>query len=181
MATFQEAIVWLKEGKKVRRKSIRGYIIHQKGEDKLRGQTKSGEECPLHLYVGDFEATDWEIYCVKHNWIFEHVEGDSCGHNEYACKQLRRHMGRCKNCGIEKPKESLSDKIHSLIVSWDLKTVEKMQMEEQLFNLNREKIQDIQKRFKEELEMVQKYKWHPTHIIQEIKKIFEEEFGKDLL
>ena len=72
MSDFQQAIKWLKEGKKVRRNEeswlkhfdycrdgvegcCEGLAEYYKNDKWVRG--KSGE-----FWMNDFEATDWEIY-----------------------------------------------------------------------------------------------------------------------
>ncbi len=101
MADFNQAIKWLREGKKVRR-STYGELIY----GYLDGETLCFNNSNKHeFYIVDFEVTDWEIYCEEHEWIFEHEQG--CGLNDYACKELKCNMGKCKNCGIENPEEKL--------------------------------------------------------------------------
>ena len=108
MSYCKQAIKWMKEGKKVGRKGLflnKQYvwqIVNAEGGNK---ELTTLENPKTQLILSDFEATDWEIYCEEHEWIFEHAEGDSCGHNKMVCEKLRCFMGRCKNCGMEKPKE----------------------------------------------------------------------------
>ena len=64
MSNFQQAIKWMKEGKKVRRKLWQNsymFLNKSKGEGnyKIEGDMLSTME---HLSYYSFEATDWEIY-----------------------------------------------------------------------------------------------------------------------
>ena len=67
MATFQEAIVWLREGKKVRRKDVdneKFRIILSEGELFYYQISEDG----IYNYsfdINEFEATDWEIFEEK--------------------------------------------------------------------------------------------------------------------
>lgn len=54
--------------------------------------------------------------------------------------------------GVKPKMKTLIEKIKELIDSWDLKTVEKMQLEEQLFNLNKEFIKDLKEGLAEQSE-----------------------------
>ena len=104
MSDFKKAVKWLKEGKKVRRSTWGKKYYYYMKYSSVR-EHSDGTEINAWFGKTHFEATDWEIYCEEHEWIFEHAEGDSCGHNKMVCEKLRCFMGRCKNCGMEKPKE----------------------------------------------------------------------------
>ena len=64
MSDFQQVIKWLKEGKKVRRKSHdpKSYFIVYCGSE---GQFENCEGTYRTFDMSDFEATDWEIYEEK--------------------------------------------------------------------------------------------------------------------
>lgn len=68
MADFNQAIQWLKEGKKVRRKywgnkELRGYMVDR---NHIYFQDKQGAVSAEFLNVIDnLEATDWEVYCEE--------------------------------------------------------------------------------------------------------------------
>lgn len=64
MADFQQAIKWLKEGKKVRRKYWnKDYAVYL-SEGGIWYKERDAEFRNT-FYVGDFEATDWEIFEEK--------------------------------------------------------------------------------------------------------------------
>ena len=58
MATFKQAIKWLKEGKKVRRKEWFEFHMVIGDEEEIVWDNKN----PVNFYIGDFEAKDWIIY-----------------------------------------------------------------------------------------------------------------------
>ncbi|KKL76480.1 hypothetical protein LCGC14_2044490, partial [marine sediment metagenome] len=64
MANFNQAIKWMKEGKKVRRpdffKGDYSYVYE--------GVVMDNKD-NLALTIEQLEATDWEIYCEEHEWI----------------------------------------------------------------------------------------------------------------
>lgn len=71
MSDFKQAIKWLKEGKKVRRKDREIILFIYKVDkyvDCIRYATYNGEINDINLNISDFEATDWEIYEEKDNW-----------------------------------------------------------------------------------------------------------------
>ena len=68
MSDFQQAIKWLKEGKKIKRKLWQGShlfldITDGDGNFKIRGDMHTTSENGLNYY--SIEATDWEIYEEK--------------------------------------------------------------------------------------------------------------------
>lgn len=107
MANFNQAIKWMKEGKKVRKKSIfnKSFFIHLGIKDSYRPSWDKqiwgpGGE-PYDFDITDFEADDWEIYCKEHEW--ENLEHTFPLPGE---KEFKITEGNyCKNCGIEKPEE----------------------------------------------------------------------------
>ena len=108
MTNFNQAIKWMKEGKKVKRKGVQQiecYIWHIPNIDKGNRMLATIKQPNTLLILDDFEATDWEIYCEEHEWIFGHRLG--CGGNTYACRKLGCNKGRCKHCGIEKSETEL--------------------------------------------------------------------------
>lgn len=115
MADFQQAIKWLKEGKKVRRKSFgdieRYCYISMANIEKIADSHYS----IFDLNFEDFLANDWEIYCEEHEFRTGYF-CQKCDH-----KMNEDHMGKrcpnceewtythkcyqenvCKNCGIKK-------------------------------------------------------------------------------
>ena len=63
MADFQQAIKWLKEGKKVRRSSWGNKTLYGYGEDFIHFSDEGGDSNAHFLNeVLSLEATDWEIY-----------------------------------------------------------------------------------------------------------------------
>ncbi len=97
MADFKQAIEWLKEGKKVRRKVwVKDlHIIYDDNEPEVI----NGVELASLGHMDNYEAIDWEIYCEGHDWEIS------------LCHGLADSIKRCKNCGterlipFEKPKE----------------------------------------------------------------------------
>lgn len=116
MASFNQAIQWMKEGKKVRRK----YFDDKKFNIYLseRGIWYKYERAEFRYPFNfeDFEATDWEIYCEEHHFYCD------CERNRQQCQKNCKKT--CTHCGIEKPKEesALDDKIKKL--SNKLKVIE---------------------------------------------------------
>ena len=67
MANFNQAIQWMREGKKVRRKNwVRAdlYLFHEYGEI-FRNKYLEGVAQPMIFTFSNFEAIDWEIYCKE--------------------------------------------------------------------------------------------------------------------
>lgn len=178
MADFQKAIEWMKEGKKVRRKDHSWFCKLRSG--KIRTMWISGGKEVSLESLTHFEATDWEIDCEEHDWflgfvcnkcgnpeIYEKDMGHkcSCGNWLYHHKCFKDNV--CKNCGMEKHKESLSDK------RFDTNGV----LQGKIFVRDvKEKIQNVQKRLLNET-----YINTNGECPKEIMKIFKEEFGDDLL
>ena len=153
MADFKQAIQWLKEEKKVRRKDWKGselentglFLINKSGVCHKVGNSTEY----FNLNILDFEAKDWEVYCEEHEFKFN----------------IGAPNEECIRCGIEKPKESLSDFIG-----------EKAGITDHMLNEHKvkEKIQNAQNRLKKELYLT-------FESSGKIDKIFKEEFGEDLL
>ena len=107
MADFKQAIEWLKAGKKVKRLSTRNkewylFVSEKRGEGGFIYLHHTTLIVPLiHKFNLElFEATDFEIYCEKHDWIVTPL-------------MQSRSTKRCVNCGkkeVLELKESLSDK-----------------------------------------------------------------------
>ena len=95
MADFNQAIKWLREGKKVRRSGwVKGSVLHNE-----RGRILFGSEnTTLLSCLPNLEATDWEIYCEEHNFSCYHIR------NRLECDSTCTET--CSNCGIEKPEET---------------------------------------------------------------------------
>ena len=97
MADFKQAIEWLKEGKKVKRKVwVKDlHIIY----DDNGPEVINGVELASFGHMDNYEAIDWEIYCEEHDWEIS------------LCRGLADSIKRCKNCEterlipFEKPKE----------------------------------------------------------------------------
>ncbi len=87
MTDFNQAIKWLKEGKKVRRPSwnINSYW-------KLSVDDKIGwvDGTTAHVHLNQINAKDWEIYCEKHDW------------EEHGCNAHIKEYYICRNCEKEK-------------------------------------------------------------------------------
>lgn len=69
MSKFQQAIQWMKEGRKVRRSSISNkswyiFLSEKQGEEGFvyLHHTKMAEPSPWHQSIKMLGATDWEIY-----------------------------------------------------------------------------------------------------------------------
>lgn len=172
MADFQTAISWLKEGKKVRRKSFgdieRYCYISMANTEKIADSHYS----IFDLNFDDYESTDWEIYCNGHIWLCTPSGSRNC------FKEDCEHPKHCSNCGVKKLEETLSDYENSLgpllvknyILTEDVK----------------EKIQNARKRLKESFsEKYEEIRFEnggfSTHILSELTdNIFEKEFGVDL-
>ena len=141
MVDFKQAIGWLKEGKKVRRKmwSENLYVVDD-GYGIVKYQ-KEGDMMTTGL--GAFEATDWEIYCEEHEWIiYEDVVSleeniaefydknpqfgwRGCPHPESYTRDKF-----CRNCGIRKPEEiklegrSFPERIAYLKAKFDIRELD---------------------------------------------------------
>ncbi len=122
MSDFSQAIKWLKEGKKVRRK----YWQNEKlflSEEETSIKEISGNESNSSGFImntlENFEATDWEIYCEEHEWftgyechkcgntnLNEKDIGKQCSCGAWSYKSLDYKKNICKNCGIKKPEEA---------------------------------------------------------------------------
>lgn len=106
MANFNQAIQWMKEGKKVRRRRVQQlkcYIWYIPNIDKGNRMLTTLEKPETLLILDDFEATDWEIYCEEHEWVsYDEV------------RQAYLAKDHCKNCGIEKPKENSAEFLQRL-------------------------------------------------------------------
>lgn len=158
MSDFKQAIEWMKEGKKVRRsywgnKELYGFIQPENSFIHFKDKESLCSSCFLNDTL-NLEADDWEIYCEEHDWDDDYTENNMNGVD---------HRSVCRNCGIEKPKESLSD---SIIIAPN-----KISQILPLFKV-KEKIQNVQRRLKEGEWRVSNY---------DVGKIFKEEFGEDLL
>lgn len=79
MANFQQAIKWLNEGKKVRRKSWSkdSYFDEARNGLKLFSCEKESG-CPL--LIGDLKATNWEIYEEEDFCLDKHIFYGSSAH-----------------------------------------------------------------------------------------------------
>ena len=88
MSDFNQAIVWLKEGKKVRRNywSNKNYNVFMFGKYIYSKHDKESPKEHFPFTLEDIEAEDWEIYCEEHKFFDKNIN-----YNEY-----------CGNCGIEK-------------------------------------------------------------------------------
>ena len=129
MGTFRQAVEWLKEGKKVRRKDMTNskfFIFLDEFRNIPYRTTYGGEETGKRFgfNMEHFGATDWEIYCEEHDWITEHKIGCRSGFRQ--CGLMRCNIEICENCGIEKPKEitlkkrSFSERIAYLKAKFDV-------------------------------------------------------------
>lgn len=64
MAEFKQAIQWMKEGKKVRRRGVHQideYVWHIPNVEKGNFKLTTVEKPETDLILEDFEAEDWEI------------------------------------------------------------------------------------------------------------------------
>ena len=128
MADFNQAVLWMQEEKKIRRKSWENpnmYIFPGWANKFHYHTSKEDHDGPsVDFKLEDFEATDWEIYCEKHDWINEHKL--SCRPMYRPCGILGCIVVMCKNCGLEKPKEiklerrSFSERIAYLKAQFDI-------------------------------------------------------------
>ncbi len=170
MADFKQAIEWLKEGKKIRRKNELWYI-QCNNQLVLFSVETNGLIAHQGMFIGDLEATDWEIYCEEHDWGTITPFGKS-----------KPTLRACRNCGeqedIEYPKESLSDSIKSVHAA-EIKGGEKGITfgAEILLTIDVKKhIQNAQRRLKE----VIKSDYVKGLKIRALDIIFKEEFGDKL-
>ena len=211
MSDFKQAIEWMKEGKKVIKKS-HNMILDSSGTsmDEVKGPMGKS------LDYDDFLATDWEIYCEEHDWMI----GKFNSVGEIYHTNFADSVEYCKNCGIEKPllsdyprnKELWNKEEENSMNRFGYKFKERYGKEiifekevtkESLSDKRKEiaqeinqsqwgysekdvgeKVQNAQKRLNEEFENVEKeYKDNGNKycIKHVISKIFKEEFGEDLL
>ena len=106
MADFNQAIKWLKEGKKVRRNAFtqKDFFVVSGGTYIYWKEVGGGRWNPDML---DYEATDWEIVICKnnnHDW------------EKHGCASPLKEYFVCKACGEEKfiyvaEEKTLSDEI----------------------------------------------------------------------
>lgn len=101
MSDFNQAVKWLREGKKVRRKEFPkgAWWDHEYGS--LFCNVSAYNPKTITASIGNFIATDWEIYCEKHSWICQCESGKDCDII-------------CRNCDIEKPKENSAEFLQRL-------------------------------------------------------------------
>ena len=111
MADFNQAIKWLKEGKKVKRKNWDNISV-------LSYDGSTIEHGSLLDCMPNLEATNWEIYCEEHEWInYEDIIPRDKNVAEFyeenpqfgwrGCPHLSSYKNDkfCRECGIKKPKQ----------------------------------------------------------------------------
>ena len=180
MADFQQAIKWLKEGKKVRRKDWGNKTLYAEG-DRFVNFTDQTGDCSGYFFheIRNIEANDWEIYeeryyecpnCKKK--LDKSFMGKQCG-----CGHWTYHHTCFKEGKKEIKKESLSDNI------------ERIEFPNGVFHevcytdAIKEKVQNAQRRLKEAFPEVINIEelmtsLHPPVMID---AIFKEEFGGKFL
>ncbi len=164
MADFQQAVKWMKEGKKVRTPSYNQGDYSYINEDGVMLDNLGNSGLNLEL----LEATNWVIYCEEHDW--------GIAGQEYTEKEGTSYYLICKNCGFKKkesPKESLSDKIEDI---GEIDPVEKCGGGWEVCHTKdiKEKIQNAQKRLKHIYD-------EGSDGFSDVDKIFKEEFGGKFL
>ncbi|MCK5625037.1 hypothetical protein KAI04_04295 [Candidatus Pacearchaeota archaeon] len=160
MADFQQAIKWIKEGKKVRRKNGGWFLKSQKMLNLYK--TETGELCVHQEFsIPDFEATDWEIYEE-----IEKLSDRECNILTNICDLDDLIPTDIKDIKINLPKES-------------------MQFRKGFFKDDvKEKIQNAQEIIKKKFEIfIEEYKKiNEMNTIQIIvDDTFKEEFGDKLI
>ena len=106
MADFNQAIKWMKEGKKVRSKSVSNdqwYLFKNESQGSVGfiflHHSKMSEPKIWGPNLSMLEKTDWEIYC-DHEWIVgKYIPNDKGGVDATTY---------CVICDIEEPKENLA-------------------------------------------------------------------------
>ena len=170
MSDFKQAIEWMKEGKRVRRKAwTKNLHVYY---TRMFFEFSNGDPDSTFGMMVNFEATDWEIYCKEHEWI-------------QTGKIPRSNFDKldiniiCENCGIEKPKESLSDKKH-----WgDYKNNKGRSYSTNIYTWYdvKDKIQNALRKLDGKFAWDNEEKVGDIWVRNVVHEIFKEEFGEDLL
>ena len=196
MSNFKQAIEWLKEGKKVRRKKWKSNIICGisdsvwDGKEHKRGiyfydKDKMHTTLNLKFSLKDFEADDWEIYCEEHEWIpyqdiinenvaIFYKENPQFGWRGCPHPISYKNDMFCRNCGIrnEKPKEK-KESLSSTRILVDKHFAHYVEKDV------KEKIQNAHRRIYEVINM----EWGKgmEYVLSEVREIFKGEFGDKLI
>ena len=108
MSDFQQAIKWLKEGKKVRRKFWLKDVYWEHEYGSIFCNKGDNEPKTAAFDFHNIDSTDWEIVVCKdnnHNW------------EKHGCAAPLKHYFKCRDCDEEKfiymaEERTLSDEIY---------------------------------------------------------------------